>query len=195
MTDDPEADGIESSVAAHDDLAGIVDLFGAMTRSELRRGLSELAFKRGADVDDAALQTTIDAAVRDYYLVPIDGADADLGPADEPLLVVGPAAFPSVPPNAEDLPHILDVPDRHLDRDTLGRTVRDRLAADVADAAASADRSRLETLLEVTYDLEAWGSVDATDLRERILEAVETIEARDDGDSAGTTGGDSDVEE
>ncbi|QHS17118.1 hypothetical protein GWK26_08165 [haloarchaeon 3A1-DGR] len=181
MTDDHETNGFEADapeaddagVAARDDLAGIVDLFGAMTRSELRQGLSELAFKRGVDVDDGTLRATIDAAVRGYYLVPVEGTDVGLDPTDGRVLVAGPAAFPSVPPNAEDLPHILDVSDRHPERDALGRTVRERLAADVADAVASGDRSRLETLLEVTYDLEAWAPVDGTDLRDRIREALD----------------------
>ncbi|WP_233255077.1 DUF7109 family protein [Halopenitus persicus] len=171
----------DAGVAARDDLAGIVDLFGAMTRPELRRGLSELAFKRGVDVDDGTLRATIDAAVRGYHLVPVEGTDAGVDPADETFLVAGPAAFPSVPPNAEDLPHILDVPDRRLEREALGRTVRDRLATDVADAVASADRSRLEELLEVTYDLETWAPVDGDDLRGRIRATLDGLGEDADG--------------
>ncbi|MFC6826388.1 DUF7109 family protein [Halopelagius fulvigenes] len=155
------------SEALYDDLAGIVDLFGALTRTELERSLDELAFKQGRDADADALANAVDGAIRNYYLVALDGestddADADAGTESE-LLAVGPVAFPSLPPNAEDLPHILDVPNRDVGRETVAAAAADRLRAEASEAVAEADdapdeatRDRLRTLLDVTYDVEAW---------------------------------------
>ncbi|WP_418282902.1 DUF7109 family protein [Halorubrum sp. DTA98] len=171
MTDGslPGDDG--ASVAARDELAGVVDLFGALTRAELSRALSELAFKRRTEVDDAAIDAAIDAGLSAYYLVaaPADAVDG----VDDEALAVGPAAFPSLPPNAEDLPHILDVPDRDVDRDRLAATVLDRLSEDVTDAIDDGDEDRLEALIDVTYDVEAWATTDAAGIRERIVDATE----------------------
>jgi len=58
------------SVAARDDLAGVVDLFEWLTRAELSRALSELAFKQRSEVDDEAIAAAIDVAVAEYALVP-----------------------------------------------------------------------------------------------------------------------------
>jgi len=182
-----------SSVAARDDVAGIVDLFGTLTRAELRRALSELAFKQGADADPAALDAAVAQAIREYHLVPVDTPGDDPSPgtadddavapaadddavatvADDDELAVGPTAFPSLPPNAEDLPHILDVEDRDVDRAALAERVHDRLGREVDAALDAGDAARLETLLEVTYDLEAWAPVEADDVRERIESGLE----------------------
>jgi len=48
--------------ATGDELAGVVDLFGALTREELSQALTELAFKQGAAVDDAAVTDAIETA-------------------------------------------------------------------------------------------------------------------------------------
>jgi len=165
------------SVAARDDLAGVVDLFGALTRAELIRALEELAFKAGTEVDGEALATAVDEAVADYYLVAAEpdavagvdppdlaepgagGAEADVaepGAAGEGsaaddaarLLAVGPAAFPALPANAEDLPHILEVGDRAVDREALAATVRERLERDAVGAIDRGDDERMEALLD-----------------------------------------------
>jgi len=93
-----------------------------------------------------------------------DGTDADAV-----ALAVGPAAFPSLPADAEDLPHILDVPERDVDRETLSEAVLERLSADAVAAIEAGDAERLEILADVTYDIEAWASVDAGAIRERIV--------------------------
>jgi hypothetical protein len=171
-------------VAARDDLAGVVDLFGWLTRAELSRALSELAFKQRTEVDDDAIAAAVDVAVAEYALVPAppaalseaggDGptavADPDGGlDADGVALAVGPAAFPSLPDGAEDLPHILDVPEREVDREALAAAVRARLSEDAVAAIGEGDDDRLEVLADVTYDIEAWAPVDAGDVRERIV--------------------------
>ena len=96
------------SVAARDDLAGVVDLFDWLTRAELSRALSELAFKQRTEVDEDAIAAAIDAAIAEYALVP--APSAALSEAGSPVesddgtttdteaagLTVGPAAFPSL---------------------------------------------------------------------------------------------------
>ncbi|SMO50588.1 DUF7109 family protein [Halorubrum cibi] len=167
------SEGSGPSVAARDDLAGVVDLFEWLTREELSRAVSELAFKRRAEVDPDAIDAAIDAAVAEYALVrvPPEAVSTDEGAPEEAAdpLAVGPAAFPSLPENAADLPHILDVPDRAVDRGTLSEAVHDRLSADAVSAMNEGDADRLETLVDVTYDVEAWTPVDASPIRERIV--------------------------
>lgn len=154
MTDDGPSDSAETLAVDADDLAGIVDLFGALTRAELRRALEELAFKRGVAAPDAA---AIEAAVESYHLVEHDGR-----------LVAGPAAFPSLPPEADDLPHIMDVEGRSPDRGAVGRTVEERFREEAARALADGDGSRVERLLDASYDLETWGPIEVADVRRRL---------------------------
>ena len=174
-------------VAARDDLAGVVDLFGWLTRAELTRALSELAFKRRTEVDDDAIAAAIDVAVAEYALVPAPPealdeaggeaavADPDDGvDADEVALAVGPAAFPSLPEGASDLPHILDVPERGVDREALSAAVLARLSEDAVAVIRDGDADRLAVLADVTYDIEAWAPVDAGDVRERIVAELDS---------------------
>lgn len=149
-----------------DDLAGIVDLFGALTRSELERALEELAYKEGVEPPDPGV---VGRTVERYALVSYEPDDAD-GTGE--LLVPGPSAFPSLPPGADDLPHIMDGGGREVDREAVGRAVEERFRADVARALASEDDELVGRLLDVSYDLDAWG-LDLTDLRERLDDARE----------------------
>ena len=200
MADGEGPEGAAPSVAARDDLAGVVDLFGSVTRAELSRALSELAFKRRTELNEAAIRTAIDVGIAEYAIVPApqmavsvaskpgdrDGGSLDSdggapghdddfgGPSREPtFLAVGPAAFPQLPEGAEDLPHILDIPDREIDREALSESVLDQLSTDAVEAIADGDTSRLETLADVTYDIEAWAPVDAGPIRERILAEID----------------------
>jgi hypothetical protein len=154
-----------------DDLAGVVDLFGGLTRSALQRALVELAFKRGEDVSESAFADDVDAALSSYHLVAVDPdelADDATTDADATVLVAGPVAFPSLPEGAEDLPHIMDVPDRDVDREIVGRAARRRLLADAERAAERDDAARAAELLDVSYDLETWAPVDVGDVRARL---------------------------
>lgn len=161
-----------------DELAGVVDLFGGLTRDELEQALVELAFKQGKDVDRETFAATIEQTVEDYYLAeaeyesPADEADTDETDA-ETVLVAGPAAFPTVPENGPDLPHIMDVPDREIDREGLGESVAERLHEEARTVAAAGDADRARDLLDVSYDLEAWAPVDAQDARETLDRALE----------------------
>lgn len=150
----------------HDELAGVVDLFGALTRSELTAALGELAFKQGQDVDESALRSAIEAAVAAYALVEYEPTAG--GDNTDPLVAVGPTAFSTLPPNAEDLPHILDFERRAVDRERLAEQVRQRLTTEAKAAADAADTERAAELLDVSYDLEAWASVDADGVRTRL---------------------------
>jgi hypothetical protein len=155
--------------ATHDELAGIVDLFEALTREELEQALVELAYRRGSDVREDAVAAAVDEAVREYYLValPADAVDGQVD-SDE-ALIVGPVAFPTLPGEGEDLPHILDVPERSIDREAAAEHVAQRLREDAATAVDDGDDDRVATLADATYDVEAWGAVDLSETRERLF--------------------------
>jgi len=156
-----------------DELAGTVDPFGALSRAELREAAREVAFRRGDDLDDAALAAAVDDAVAAYRLVvcPPEAVRFDGDGTD--LLAVGPTAFPEPPEGAEDLPHILDVEPRDVDREAVGRAAEKRLRAEAARAVSAGDADRAAELLDVSYDVEAWAPVDVSDVRERFDSALE----------------------
>ena len=150
-----------------DELAGVVDLFGGLTRAELGRAVEELGFKRAVDHDPAALDAAVNDARESYHLVAVP-RNADEEPEAGEVLVAGPVAFPTLPEGAADLPHILDAPDRDIDRETAGEAAREQLRADALAAAKAGDADRAGALLDVCYDLEAWAPVDTDEFRERL---------------------------
>jgi len=157
--------------ATADELAGVVDLFGGLTHAELERALAEAAFRAdGQTVDEAALDAAIDRAIDDFALVRYEHARADEEPLS--LLVAGPTAFPTVPEHADDVPHILDIEPRSLDRETLGTQTQRRFADAVDRALEADDDSQLTHLLDVSYDLEAWAPIDVTADRQRLADAL-----------------------
>jgi hypothetical protein len=143
-----------------DDLAGVVDIFGGLTRDELDEAIEELAFKRGEDHHSDVAGAAIEDALDSYHLVALD--------REEPLLVPGPAAFPALPDGATDLPHIMDVPERSVDRETVAAAAAKKLRADAEAAVDAGDAQEATRLVDLSYDLEAWGPVDAADVRERL---------------------------
>jgi len=142
-----------------DELAGVVDLFGGLTREELRAACSELAYRREGDAD--AVDADVSGAERAYRLVAVEGDDRT-------LLVPGPTAFPALPEGAEDLPHMLDVERRSVKEERALAAVTEQLRADAASAVQSGDEERVEELLDVTYDVEAWANTELRELRERL---------------------------
>jgi hypothetical protein len=157
-----------------DALAGVVDLFGALTRAELERALEELAYKQGVDPPDPEV---VDRATERYALVAyrtgsVDGERSEDGDEETELLVPGPSAFPALPPGAGDLPHIMDAVEREVDREAVERAAEERFRADVARALASGDDELVGRLLDVSYDLDAWG-LDLSELRARLDDARE----------------------
>ena len=81
-----------------DEVAGVVEVFGALTRAELREALAELSYRTSGDADEAGAGAAVEDALASYHLVPV-GADPE-------LLVAGPAAFPTLPTRADDLPQL-----------------------------------------------------------------------------------------
>lgn len=150
-----------------DELAGVVDLFGALTPAELERALEELAFKRGETVEPETVAAAIDGAVSSYALARYDHDGRT-------RLAPGPTAFPTLPPNAEDLPHILDVPERGVDHEAAGVAVAERLRAEASSAVADGDDAAIRRLLDVTYDVAVWSdATDVDDVRERLDDALD----------------------
>jgi hypothetical protein len=147
-----------------DEIAGVVDLFGALTRTECARALAELAYRAGDDHDPAVHESAIAAAVRSYHLVAV---------GDDPeLLVVGPVAFPSLPAAGGDLPHMLDVGDREVGSEAAATAAEAQFRADAAAAVEAGDEERIAELLDVSYELDAWGDVNLGGARERLAEAT-----------------------
>lgn len=144
-----------------DELAGIVDLFGALSRTELREALSELAFKQGATIDDETVTAAIETAIREYRLV-VDNS------GETALLTVGPTAFPTLPENAEDLPHILEHDRRTVDQEASETQVLDRLTQEAKTAVENEDSDRAATLLDVSYDVEAWAGTETREIRDQL---------------------------
>ncbi|MCQ4332924.1 hypothetical protein KM295_05310 [Natronomonas sp. F2-12] len=141
----------------HDEVAGIVDLFGALTHEEAVEALSELAYRRGEDPPSEAIGEAIEA----FALVEFESGD-------DRLLAPGPAAFPELPAGSEDLPHILDVGKRSVDRDAIERAAVERLRSEVDRVTADGDGERAAALLEVSYDIEAWNGTDLSAVRDRL---------------------------
>ena len=149
-----------------DELAGIVDLFGAIDRPTLQRACLELAYKQGVDREPASFDNAIDTAVDSYYLL---GVEHD----GETLLVAGPVAFPELPEGATDLPHILDVESRTIDDDRLAEAAQKRFRIDAVGAIEAGDHERVERLLDVSYELEVWAPVELADARRRLDDALD----------------------
>ncbi|WP_254862518.1 DUF7109 family protein [Halovivax gelatinilyticus] len=150
-----------------DELAGIVDLFGAVTDGELRRSCEELAARTGGDTGtDDRVGDAIDDALTGFELVEY-AVDGQTG------YVVGPTAFPEPPTHAEDLPHILDVPRRSIDRDVAGTNARERFEAGVDAAIDGNDGDRARTLIDVSYDIEAWAPVELEVYRDDLETVIE----------------------
>lgn len=159
-----------------DELAGVVSQFDALTRAELARAIDELAFKRGEAVEDP--EDVIEDALADLHLVAFERDRTE-------LLAPGPTAFPTLPEGAADLPHILDVAERSVDRAALVDPAERRLREAAATAAAEGDRERIRRLLDATYDLETWApDAGVESVRERLDAALDaTGDDADDGDS------------
>ncbi|MFB6114050.1 MAG: hypothetical protein ABEJ58_08115 [Halodesulfurarchaeum sp.] len=144
----------------HDELAGIVDLFGALPEPTLQRAVEELAFRQGEEIDAEALDEQIERAREAFYLLGV--------PGEPSLLVPGPASFPSLPEGAADLPHVLDVEERSVSDEVLERALRTQLARATAQTT---DPQELADLMDVTYDAEAWTDLDLADVRDRLENA------------------------
>lgn len=151
-----------------DELAGVVDVFGALTRDEIERACAELAFKRGDDDDPSSFTDSVESAIASYHLVAVADHDAAV---DGDLLAVGPTAFPELPDGAGDLPHIMDVPERDLKREVVAAAVEERFREDAVVAVKAGDDDRIADLLDISYDLEAWGPVSLSAARDRLDDA------------------------
>lgn len=159
-----------------DELAGIVDGFGGLARSELSAAVIDLAARSGDDHDPDELSRAIDEAIDAYFLLDVDAdvvSATGATPPDGTLLVPGPAALPTLPAGGEDLPHLLDIDGRSVDREAVAKHVEGRLRTDAAAVIDAGDAHRAEQLLDACYEVEAWGPVDLADAREELAALVE----------------------
>ncbi len=154
-----------------DELAGVADQFGALTRAELGRAVDELVFRRGETAAETARERAVEAALDELRLVAIEQGD-------ETLLAPGPAALPALPAGAEDLPHVLDAPTRSVEPAALADAAERRLRAGAARAVADGDPDRIAALLDATYELESWtpATTGVGDVRERLDAALAATE-------------------
>jgi len=157
-----------------DELAGVCDLFGGLSRDELARAAEELAFRRGDDFSRDAHDAAVADAIAAFVLLELAPATddaatggADASDDDAPLVVPGPRAFPRTPDGGADLPHILDVPRRDVPGDAVESAVRARLAAAVNDLDSD-NAERASLLLDVTYDAAALTGGEFGDVRDAI---------------------------
>lgn len=151
-----------------DELAGIVDLFGALTREELAEALAELAFKQGEGYDPDQFGEDIDGAIAGYQLVRVD--DHTLDDVTEPVLVIGPTAFPELPQDARDLLHILDIEKRTVETETATEAAVRAYRSDAA-TVVNTGSERVGELLDISYDIETWADVDLSETRARLDDA------------------------
>lgn len=152
-----------------DELAGIVDQFGALTRTELDRAAEEVAFRAGEPFDEDVLAEAVTEAERRLRLVAVERDG-------ETLYVAGPGALPRLPTEGENLPHVLDAPERRVERAAVTEAAESRLREAAARAVGAGDPERVAVLLDATYDLEAWApEADASEVRARLDDALEGI--------------------
>lgn len=178
MSDDSAPTDADRAFLEPDALAGVVDMFTALTREELSDAAAELAFKQGESIEGGAVDRAIDDAISEFALVSVEREQANGDEQDShrhpARLAVGPTAFPRLPDGAADLPHILDIAgDRSIDRETVATAVEERLRREAARAAADGDDDRLETLLDVCFDVDVWAGIDTDDVRADIERALE----------------------
>jgi hypothetical protein len=149
-----------------DELAGISDLFGGLTPAELHDAIENVAARQGLAFDPEDVEEQIETACREYYLLTVEHDGAT-------LLTPGPAALPSLPNHAEDLPHMMDVPERAIDPERLANAAREQLSDDARQAISESNRDRTEFLVDVCYEVEAWGPVAVDSIRERLVDSLE----------------------
>lgn len=160
-----------------DELAGVVDGFGGLTRAELRTAIVDLAARAGDDADPDAIETAVEDALDTYHLLELTPDEALSAPDDhgvkDTLLVPGPAALPELPDGGEDLPHLIDVEPRAVDREAAARSVESALRADAAAAIEAGDAERAAVLLDACYEIEAWGPVELADAKAGLADLLE----------------------
>lgn len=148
-----------------DELAGVTDLFGALTRVELHTAIENLAARSGSTFDPDVVDDCIDEALETYVLLEVETDDgAVYGP--------GPAAFPVLPEHGGDLPHMMDVPQRPVDRVTFAEAAEERLTADAVAAITAGDDDQIAELLDRCYEIDAWASMDLSETRDRLADAL-----------------------
>lgn len=150
-----------------DELAGVLERFGGLTRGELSRAFAEAAARSGEP--EPEIDPHLAAARRSFGVVALDRGD-------DTLYVAGPTAFPTLPEGGEDLRHILSVEPRDVDWTAAADALRERYDRALEGAIRAEDSDRLRELLDASYDVEAWAPIDLADERDRIEETLAGLE-------------------
>lgn len=140
-----------------DEIAGIVGMFGALTPDELHEAYTEVVYKaRGEQPPEDQIDEAVDAALEAFQLVKTDTGEGT-------VYIAGPTAFPEIPEFADDLPVMLDVEERKVDRSNAAEEIVETLAAERANEMTDEREVFIE---QVSYDIEAWADIDANELRD-----------------------------
>jgi hypothetical protein len=132
-----------------DELAGAVDLFGGLTRDELIQGCEDICARSGEVIDFELMDEKIENAIEKYYLIELK---------ERGLLVIGPVALPKLPEGGEDLPHLIQVENRSIDKKEIEKVVFERIEEEIKNNSLEEDLESLEILLDICYDIEIWSS-------------------------------------
>ena len=88
---------------------------------------------------------------------------------------MGPAALPDLPDGGEDLPHLIRVDKREIDKMRIGRDVKDKISREIEKEIHKMDKGEVEQLLDVCYDLEMWNEIDVEDVRCELEEVLDNM--------------------
>lgn len=159
-----------------DELAGIVDLFGTLTRDAVDTAIVEMAFRQGIEVESDTRQEMITTAINQYRLIIYPSTEDEMRSIQHPSeqasdinsnidetklnrIAPGPTAFPTLPAHAEDLPRILETDGQAIDHEAATYAVINRLRDDTEQAITNNDIELMRYLRDVTYDIETWAGV------------------------------------
>lgn len=149
-----------------DELAGAVDLFGGLTREELIQGCEDICARSGEVIDFEFINDKIENAIKKYYLVELK---------ERGLLVIGPVALPKLPEGGEDLPHLIQVENRLINKKEIEKIVFERMEEEIKVNSFEEDLESLERLLDICYDIEIWSSGGIEEARKALEKRVDRM--------------------
>lgn len=148
----------------NDDIAGIAEMFGVISRKQLEQALIELSYRQGEELSETAAENAVQEALSSFALVAISHQPQEL--------TAGPAAYPTLPVGANDLPHMLEQDRQKPDPAVVREAANQRYREAVDEAIEASDTETLQDLLQLSYDIEAWAEITVDDVRSRIQDEL-----------------------